>query len=191
MNSADTPKMRLNLVHSAALLMTLTIGTTGCEEPVETPTKLPMGMTGTLNTPFITPALTNPKYVSRKDCQLNDNEPVIGIIVKDQPIAFSCKALSGMRTHIVSDTLDKQSFAVTYCDQTDCARVLKPKSENDQIDVKTGGFMSGSMHLMVGGKMYSHLDKSIPLDDIEFQRTTLGEWMNQHPGSRVYCDSNP
>lgn len=186
----QTPS-KLIQVLSAVLLSTLTLATTGCEEPVETPTKLPMGMNGTLNTPFITPALTNPKYDSRKDCKLSDDEPVIGVVVKEKPIAFSCKALSGMKTHVVTDKLDGQDFAVTYCDQTDCARVLKPKSDKDPMDVKTGGFMSGSMHLMVAGKMYSHLDKSIPLDDIEFQRTTLGEWMKQHPESTVYWNPNP
>lgn len=191
-----TQNLPFRLPWAPLLINGLLLILTGCDETPPTPTPLPgnqpnsmTGVTGTLNTPFITPPVSQPRYGSRQECPFADDEPVIGIVVNGTPLAYVCKAMSRMTTHVVTDQLDGQSFAVTYCDQTNCARVFKSTDSETPVDVRTGGFVSGSMHLMVSGKMYSQPDKSIPLADLDFERSTLAEWMVLHPDSRIFWDS--
>lgn len=147
--------------------------------PAETPS------TGYADTPMILPGVT-PLLISADEASLADDARVIGVSVDGVDHAFSIEAMSRMDSHVVNDMLGTQPISVTYCDRTDCARVLTREGGTEPIPLDLGGWMRGSMALRYNQKMFTQLDESLPLQNHEFELTTWKEWRDAHPETLLY-----
>ncbi len=59
------------------------------------------------------PAIKNPKFVLANDARLDDNEPVLGIVINGVSRAYSIYLLN--HHEIVNDKIRDKAFAVTWC----------------------------------------------------------------------------
>ena len=118
--------------------------------------------------------------------RIPDDSQVIWVAEGEVSKAYLCLAMSLMTTHVVNDLVGTQPIFVTYCDQTDCARVFLGKEPGIPPALKLGGYMNSEMALRLDEVMYSQSSKSIPLADREFERATWGEWKAAHPSTVVY-----
>lgn len=190
MTNRSVPAMLAFTKHSSfvPLAIAMTVGLiSGCEEKPKTITPPPK-FSRTMTTPFLAPPIANPDFVTRSECDLPDHESVIGILLKEGPRAYPLKALAGMQSHVVYGQNDQESYAVTYCDRTDCSRVFR---QEGKFQISTGGLLNGELSLVVNGKMYQQNDPSIPLNEHPHTVTTLGEWMEKQPESLVYKRGQP
>lgn len=133
------------------------------------------------------PGITNPMLHQPEEADLPPETPVIGIRVEDQACAFVPRDMTGPTRHIVNMSISGTSVSVTYCDLVDCVRVLTLPEEDDPIDLRVGGLdAANQMVYLYQGVRYGQLSKELPLVDFPHERTTLGEWMAQHPETLVY-----
>lgn len=153
------------------------------QPPIPAPAK--SGAPTLTSTPFIVPAVRNPELFPADEVSLPDSAPVIGIVAGEAARAYLCEAMASMMTHVVSDMVGETRMSITYCDRTDCVRVLRT-ADGQAPDVMTGGFDKGQMLLKVGPRMYPQVSKELPLVDEPFVRTTWGEWKSQHPQTTVF-----
>jgi hypothetical protein len=146
----------------------------------------PLAPTASMNTPFIMPLITAPKTFVTDDVQIPDDMKIIGVVEQDTATAYLCAAMSSMGSHVVNDVVGTRPIAVTFCDRTDCARVLRDTGDGKPTEVQVGGFFNQQMSVYLGGIMYPQLSKEIPLADQPFTQTSWREWKTQHPATRVY-----
>ena len=80
------------------------------------------------------------------------------------------------------------AISITYCDQTDFARVFSDPGTDKPLKLRTAGWMKKQLALQVGSPDHIHLhdDKTIPLDDYPFVRVPFGQWRSEHPDGLVY-----
>jgi hypothetical protein len=117
---------------------------------------------------------------------LSDRTSVIGVTVESGVRAYLVQALRLPATHVINDLIGNVAVTVTYCDRTDCARVMTELDRREPLDVAVAGFVRGKLLLDIEGRTYSQDDGDVPLPDLEFSRTTWGEWKAQHPDTEVY-----
>lgn len=147
------------------------------------------------STPFIVPGIRTPKTVAAATAELSDEEPVIGVSHAGRHRAYRIAALSTMSAHVVNDLIEQSPVTVTYCDRTDCCRVLTGDSPGEPLEVETGGFHHGLM-LKYGNRFFSQSASefvdpaggTIPLSDFPFVRTTWGKWRESHPDTDVFVE---
>ena len=158
---------------------------TGCSEPEDDnmDAELEAAMN---NTPFFMPAVESPSVESGTDATLAPDARVLGVVVNGEARAYSIERLSQMSEHVICDKVGGARIAVTYCDRTDCARVLQ-LNEDDVVTV--GGFEDGEMQIVYGEKSYGQQSSEIPLSDLECSTVTWGEWLSSHADSSV-VDNN-
>lgn len=145
------------------------------------------------------PGLANPVFVPPNDGRLSADLPVIGIVVQGRSFAYSIPALSMptnlesvtsmyelARRHVVNQLIDDTAVTVTYCDLSQCARVLAKDEQERPLEVGIGGVYGKELILCWNGKQYTQSSVDIPLTDHPFERTTWGEWFAQHPDTQVY-----
>ena len=58
------------------------------------------------------PAIDDPQYVSANEAELEDSSFVLGVVMEDQPLAFSLNLLN--RHEIVNDTIGSINFAAVW-----------------------------------------------------------------------------
>ena len=58
------------------------------------------------------PAIDDPQYVSAEQAEIDDGSFVLGVVVEDQPLAFSLNLLN--RHEIVNDKIGNTSFAAVW-----------------------------------------------------------------------------
>lgn len=147
---------------------------------------------GMMNTPFITEGLQQPPQQQGAAAALPGDERIVGVIVDGAARAYSLKAMSGMRSHVINEVYGETPLSVTYCDRTDCVRVLTTDSPGQTIPLATGGFAEGQMLLKLGPDMYAQNSKEIPLADYEFEVATWQDWISRYPDSTVFIsDESP
>lgn len=139
-----------------------------------------------MSTPFIFPGVLSPTTYSSAEVNIPDTAVVIGVAEGDDAKAYLCLAMSAMTSHVVNDLIGNQPISVTYCDRTDCARVLSGKEEGVPPNVELGGFTNNQMALRVNKTMYAQTSEMIPLKDREFQKTTWAKWKEEHPTTTIY-----
>lgn len=111
---------------------------------------------------------------------------VVGVEVAGECCAFVLNSMTNPRYHIVNMMINMKPISVTYCNLVDCVRVLT-HDEPEIIPLHVGGLDVGNqMVLLYGGDRFGQTSESIPLQDHDFVRTTLGEWILQHPSTTVY-----
>lgn len=141
--------------------------------------------TGHADTPMILPGVT-PLLIPADKATLPDDARVIGVSAGGVDHAFSVETMSRMYSHVVNDLLGTQPISVTYCDRTDCARVLTREPGTEPIPLDLGGWMQGSMALRYRQKFYPQLDESLPLQNHDFELTTWKAWRDAHPETLLY-----
>lgn len=141
--------------------------------------------TGHADTPMILPGVT-PLLIPAEKATLADDARVIGVSAGGVDHAFSVETMSRMNSHVVNDLLGTQPISVTYCDRTDCARVLTREEGTEPIPLDLGGWMQGSMALRYRQKFYPQLDESLPLQNHDFELTTWKAWRDAHPETLLY-----
>lgn len=145
------------------------------------------------NTPFLVDAANTPEFISASESRLNDNQEVIGVIVDGEARAYPLSRLSAMVDHVVNDshvdeTGQTVEFSVTYCDMTDCIRVLElaPDATEATLDIGTLGLLDGGLALRWNDKQFKQMDKVEGLKDMPFQRKNWAEWKSEYPETIVY-----
>ena len=181
------PLLTLSLCTAAAF--------SGCDEPQQSttppptitpmPAAMPSMSGGMMSTPFIVPPLVNPPLQSAAEARISSDEPVIGVLHKGIPRAFLLTALKDMRYHVINEHRGPASLAVTYCDRTDCVRVLEALDENPLL-VQIAGFHNGEMQVRIKDGQFSQTAKDLPAADVPFTRTTWGTWLAENPETTLF-----
>lgn len=145
------------------------------------------------NSPFFMEGINEPQFTSSGGATLLASEPVIGLVVNGQPKAYPLSRLSSMVGHVVNDSrLDANGqptpFTVTYCDMTDCIRVLEAVDpvQATSLEVSTYGLLEGGLALQWQGKPYKQRDPIEGLRDADYEKITWGEWKAAHPDTLIY-----
>ena len=108
--------------------------------------------------------------------------------VDGQPCAFVLDALASKDSHVVNAVINDQAVSVSYCNLSECIRVFGDDSSSQPLSLGVGGLDEDwNMVLMLADNRYGQRSKEIPLQDVEHERTTLGEWKESHPDSLLYC----
>ena len=150
-------------------------------------------MNSMVNTPFIVEGVASPEFISAAEAKLRDSDRVVGIVINGQARAYPLARLSAMSDHVVNDHVTDSEgkslpFTVTYCDMTDCARVLEPTSETaqDSLGIRTLGLLDKGLALQWKGKDFKQLEAVDGLQDVPYQRKTWAEWKAEFPDTIVY-----
>ncbi len=138
-----------------------------------------------MNTPFIVPPVLDPVVYLAKEVDIPPNEQVVGVVIGETVRAYLISALKHMQSHVVNENRGDFPVCVTYCDRTDCVRVMGT-DKGQTLTVQTGGFQNGEMLLRLDDTMYPQNSAEVPLRDVEYTRTTWGEWLEAHPSTTVY-----
>lgn len=150
-----------------------------------------------MSTPMVTAGIENPVMILAKDANIDPQAMVIGVIVEGQTRAYPIRALSGMLQHVVNDVVECEGgnvkpLTITYCDMTDCARVLA--SDDDSVRSSLGlgtlGLLDGGLALTYGKDNFKQMDPIPGLLDYESAKVPWGEWVAQHPETLVYAGSD-
>jgi hypothetical protein len=94
--------------------------------------------------------------------------------------------MSSMTSHVVNDVIADMPVSVTYCDRTDCTRVLTRSRGREPINLWLGGWTGKEMLLFLDGHGYPQSSANLPLQEHPFERTTWGEWRAKHPHTEIY-----
>lgn len=133
-----------------------------------------------------TPGVDRPELLCAASADLSDSTAVVGVVIGDHTFAFDLGAMQRVESHIVNLVVDRIPVSVTYCDLTDCVRVLTQDSES-LIPIRVGGLdVDDQLVFLLGRERYSQGSSNLPLDDHPFTRTSFGEWKRRHPTTRVY-----
>ncbi len=140
------------------------------------------------DTPGEIEPIVQPDLVPAKEAKLADDEMMITIEVGGQHQAYWIRDLSQPGSHVVNDMVGGLAISITYCDQTDFARVFSDPETDKPLKLRTAGWMKKQLALQVGSPENIHLhdDKMIPLDDYPFVRVPFGQWRSEHPDGLVY-----
>ena len=131
-------------------------------------------------TPFSMPAVEGLPVKAATESSLQAEDRVLGVVIDGQPRAYSIALLSQMSHHVICDDVGDTRIAVTFCDRTDCARVLE-LPENEVVTV--AGFREGEMRIAHQGIRYAQSSQDMPLSDVECSTMTWREWLSQYPDS--------
>lgn len=173
----------LNRLHR--LLLAGGLVSTGCGEPPAVG-PAPPPMTGA--TPFMVPPLQRPPLQAAEAAVLADDQDIIGIVVNGAARAYSTRAMSAMRYHVVNDSIAGTSATVTYCDRTDCVKVFGLKGAADPLSLSIAGWNGEELVLALDGRTYSQTSEEIPLEPLPYQRMTWKEWRELHPETLVFAN---
>ncbi|MEQ9406961.1 MAG: DUF3179 domain-containing (seleno)protein [Fuerstiella sp.] len=180
--------------HFTLVASVLVSVSTGCGDPsAEIPDD---GMDEKLNaamqnTPFITPGITHTAMQPSDPTEASDDEPVLGIVVDGEARAYSVTAMSSISAHVVNDLVGNTPVSITWCDRTNCARAFTADTPGQPIPLSVGGFVDDEMSLLFENRMYPQTSPEIPLQDYDVEVTTWGQWVNQHPNSKVFLKLQP
>lgn len=184
---------RTSLRYRATAALATMVLIAGCDSP--DPTMLPPpphpklpdpeSVDAMMNTPFIIPPVLDPVIYLAKEVEIPADERVVGVVVGETVRAYLISALKHMQSHVVNENQGDYPVCVTYCDRTDCVRVLGGE-KGDTLTVQTGGFQNGEMLLRLNEQMYPQNSTDVPLKDVQYTRTTWGEWLAANPSTTVY-----
>ena len=137
----------------------------------------------------------NPDLVAAADSDTPDSAEVIAFEVDGRAFAFCVDSMLDIERHVVNVNLGKRHVAVAYCDLSDCTRVVTRQKDTpdsgDTIDrsnpLGIGGLdVNDELVLLYEGERYAHRSDALPMDDVTFERMSLGEWKTRHPETLIY-----
>ncbi len=148
------------------------------------------------STPLMVEGIDAPQLLAADAVDLDAEHEVIGVTVGGQPRAYLLSGLLGMMEHVVNDHIiddegEPQAYTVTYCDLTDCVRVLESveDSSRESLGVGTLGMLDGGLALRWQDQQFKQADEVVGLQDVPYERTTWGEWKQQYPETQLYVGS--
>lgn len=148
------------------------------------------------STPMIVEGIDAPRFVSADNSYLRGTEDVIGVVMLGQPRAYPVSKMSGIIDHVVNDHVvdpqgDPKPFTVTYCDLTDCARVLQAEDDRnaESLGIGTLGLLDGGLALYWEQSQFKQTEEVARLRDVPFQRMSWDQWKAEHPTTVVYAGS--
>lgn len=136
---------------------------------------------------FISDGMAVQNLVTGQGLSIPDTEPVLGVMVDDQPRAYVLQAFSGgMQRSLLRDNSGPNPVVVTCCGRTFTIRVFGGGEQPLPV-IQLGGWRADqTMELLVNGEGYSHKSDSLPLPELPFEQTTWGAWKEAHPDTRVF-----
>ena len=133
------------------------------------------------------PGVRRPKVYNADEVNLPDEVEVLGVQVGDEFRAYVLPVLSVVESHVVNDLIADAPISVTYCEFSDCARVLTSSIPGYPIDLGVGGLdEKDQLVLLFQGQRYRQKSQLLPLIDYPFTRTTWADWKSSHPLTSVY-----
>jgi hypothetical protein len=116
-----------------------------------------------------------------------DTEPVLGVLVDNQPRAYVLQAFSGsVQRALLHDNSGENPVVVSCCGRTMTVRVFSG-GEQPLPMIQLGGWRADqTSELLVNGQGYSQKSDTLPLPELPFEQTTWGAWKEAHPDTRVY-----
>lgn len=162
------------------------------------------GMVGTgwvtwkfMQSPTNGPRYTESKFVSDgtvvhnlvagEGLSIPDTEPILGVVVDDQPRAYVLQAFSGsVQRSLLHDNSGEHPVVVSCCGRTMTIRVFGGGEQPLPV-IQLGGWRADqTQELLINGQGHSQKSETLPLPDLAFEQTTWGAWKQAHPDSRVY-----
>jgi hypothetical protein len=147
-----------------------------------------LGKTGS----FGLPGIVAPPIKPASSATTQGDAEVVGVDVKGHYRAYCISEMQTPFTHVINDIIDRVAVTVTFCNRSSCARVFTKPDELDRpLDVGVGGFSDGQMLLHVGSGNFSQNSPDVPLQDLEFERTTWEKWKRAHPDTDICTGLDP
>ncbi len=130
---------------------------------------------------------TQPQFVAADDAKRTlGSKQVIGFELDGAKYAFATSGMLRPFNSLVTFEQGKNKITVAYSCHFDQARVLVSES-SEQLQVGLAGLSDvGNVLLTVDGKCFDLEEKSLPIPDINFTKTTLEKWCLIHPNTRLY-----
>ena len=141
------------------------------------------------------PAIKAPEFVPADEAGLDDNEPVVGIIINGESRAYSVYLLN--HHEIVNDKIGDTAFAVTWCPLANLAVVYNRKIDGKEYTFGVSGKLLKNTLVMfdyeteslwpivygesVDGALTGRKLKNIP----GCQKVPWGAWKKLHPDTLV------
>lgn len=155
------------------------------------PTEMRAALDPMHNTPLLIDGIESPQLVSADEAKLSFQTPVIGVVVDGQPRAYPLPRVSAMSTHVVNDVVPtttggQRPVTVTYCDMTDCVRVLTSLEVEGSLRIGTLGMLNRGLALRWNDRQFAQMDEVPGLEDVPFERVSWSEWRERYPETLVY-----
>jgi hypothetical protein len=135
---------------------------------------------------FHVPGLRLPPVRPAREMQLPGQTPVIGVVVNGHCRAYLLQAMEVFSAHVINDPVGHVPVTITYCMILKCTRVFTRDGAVEPLDVALGGIHDGRMALEIDGQRFAQDAPELPVDDLEFSRTSWAEWKAIHPDSDVF-----
>ncbi len=146
---------------------------------------------------FDVPGLTGVRWKSIDEIGVGMASSVIGFVVNGESrcLLVSAMEVSSLQdyaqtaVHIVNVVVGGTPVSITYCDELQCTRVLRGSddAQAEPLPLSVGGWSPvKGLLLKYEGKRYEQTSKELPLQDFEFEMTTLGEWLGRHPNTLIF-----
>ncbi len=141
------------------------------------------------------PAIKNPEFVPADEAGLDDDEPVVGIIINGETRAYAIYLLN--HHEIVNDKIGDNVFAVTWCPLANLAVVYNREIDGEEYTFGVSGKLLKNTLVMfdyeteslwpivygeaIDGKLTGRKLNNIPGS----QKTSWGAWKTLHPDTLV------
>lgn len=184
---------RIFSTNHSVFFLCMAILTSGCEGRQADPShesQNPLMSDLMDSTPFMVDGIENPQFTAGAESELDPQTEVVGIVIDSSSFAFPLKTMSGMTDHVVNHVVEAANrripLTVTYCDMNNCIRAFSSDDASESLKISTLGRSKGELFLQYGELRFLQSASDLPLNDLEFERTTLQKWLESHPGSKVY-----
>jgi hypothetical protein len=145
------------------------------------------------STPMVASGIDRPLMLPADSVSLLDSDKVIGVVVEGVPRAYPLKRMSSLLEHVVNDhVVDRngksKAFTVTYCNVTECIRVLHSTSDGAvaTLGIGTLGLVEGQLALFRGTQTFKQDESIVGLLDMEYELTSWSDWRRRFPETLVY-----
>jgi hypothetical protein len=138
------------------------------------------------------PTILVPPTCAANETDVTADAEIIGVCVGGTSRAYLLEAFFAVpERHLVNDLIDGRPVSVSYCEVSDCARVLTSDTPNVPLALRVGSFAQGGLTLILDDRWFRQDSPDLPLRDLEFVRTTWGTWREEHPDSEIYVGAEP
>lgn len=123
--------------------------------------------------------------VALADFTIDDGMEVAGLVVNGEPRAYLLEGMSMDDSHLAHDSVGGESISVVYCNRLSTVRCMAiPKEQQDEFIVT--GWTNDTVQLAFQTNHFSIEADSLPLPEIEVVNTSIAEWRQRHPSSKIY-----
>lgn len=143
------------------------------------------------NTPNLVAGIESPRFLAADEVDLWPKALVIGVVVDDQPRAYPLSKMSAMNSHVINDVVTtttgvQRPITVTYCDKSDCIRVLTHAEAEGSLGIGILGLLNGGLALRWEDQQFEQMAEVEGLEDVPFEQVSWDEWRKRYPETLVY-----